>query len=98
MWSAPNTQTSLGFSFSRTSRFWKIASALPRNHCGPTFIDAGTVGNGSTPSFDEIKFGAGIGVRYHTGFGPLRVDVGVPLNPGPNDPKVGVYVGLGQSF
>ncbi len=62
------------------------------------FIDAGTVGNGSTPSFDEIKFGAGIGVRYHTGFGPLRVDVGVPLNPGPNDPKVGVYVGLGQSF
>lgn len=62
------------------------------------FIDAGTVGRGSTPSFDEIKFGAGIGVRYHTGFGPLRVDIGVPLNPGPNDPKVGVYVGLGQSF
>ena len=62
------------------------------------FVDAGTVGDDPTPGFDEIKLGAGIGARYHTSFGPLRVDVGVPLNPGPNDPKFGVYVGLGQSF
>ena len=62
------------------------------------FIDAGTVGEDATPGFDEIKLGAGIGARYHTSFGPLRIDVGVPLNPGPNDPKFGVYVGLGQSF
>ena len=62
------------------------------------FIDAGTVGEDSTPSFDQIKLGAGIGARYLTSFGPLRIDVGVPLNPGPNDPKFGVYVGLGQSF
>lgn len=62
------------------------------------FIDAGTVGAGSTPGFDEIKLGAGIGARYYTGFGPLRLDVAVPLNPGPRDPKVGVYVALGQSF
>ena len=62
------------------------------------FVDAGTVGEDPTPGFDEIKIGAGIGARYHTSFGPLRVDVGVPLNPGPNDPKFGVYVGLGQSF
>ena len=62
------------------------------------FIDAGTVGEDSTPSFDQIKLGAGIGARYLTSFGPLRVDVGIPLNPGPNDPKFGVYVGLGQSF
>jgi translocation and assembly module TamA len=62
------------------------------------FVDAGTVGENSTPGFREIKIGAGIGARYHTSFGPLRVDIGVPLNPGPNDPKFGVYVGLGQSF
>jgi translocation and assembly module TamA len=62
------------------------------------FIDAGTVGSSSTPSFDEIKLGAGIGVRYLTGFGPVRVDVGVPLNPGPGDGPVGVYVALGQAF
>ena len=62
------------------------------------FVDAGTVGPDSTPGFDEIKIGAGIGIRYLTGFGPVRVDIGVPLNPGPNDAKVGVYVGLGQAF
>ena len=30
--------------------------------------------------FDNLRFGAGIGVRYHTSFGPIRVDVGTPLN------------------
>ena len=62
------------------------------------FVDAGTVGASSTPGFDQIKIGAGVGVRYLTGFGPVRVDVGIPLNPGPNDTKFGVYVGLGQAF
>jgi translocation and assembly module TamA len=62
------------------------------------FVDAGSVGTSPTPSFHEIKIGAGIGVRYLTGFGPVRIDVGVPLNPGPKDSKIGVYVGLGQAF
>ncbi len=62
------------------------------------FVDAGTVGEKSTPGFDEIKIGAGVGIRYLTGFGPIRVDVGVPLNPGPDDARFGVYVGLGQAF
>ena len=42
--------------------------------------------------------GAGVGARYHTGFGPIRVDVGVPINKDPGDPWVGVYVSLGQAF
>ena len=62
------------------------------------FVDAGSVSAGPTPSFDEIKYGVGLGVRYATGFGPIRVDVGVPLNPGPNDNPVAVYVSLGQAF
>lgn len=62
------------------------------------FIDAGSVGLDPTPDFNTIKYGAGVGVRYDTGFGPLRVDVAFPLNPGPNDSWVAVYVGLGQAF
>lgn len=62
------------------------------------FLDAGTVGTGSVPSFDNIQFGAGIGARYLTGFGPLRLDVAVPLNPGPDDGWIAVYVALGQAF
>lgn len=62
------------------------------------FIDAGSVGVEPTPDFDEIKVGAGVGVRYHTGFGPLRLDVATPINPGPDDSPVAVYVSLGQAF
>jgi translocation and assembly module TamA len=62
------------------------------------FVDAGTVGENELPGFDQIKIGAGLGVRYLTGFGPIRLDVAVPLNPGPNDDAVAVYVGLGQAF
>ena len=62
------------------------------------FVDAGTVGSDPVPGFDAIKIGAGLGVRYLTSFGPLRLDVAVPLNPGPNDSFVAVYVALGQAF
>lgn len=62
------------------------------------FIDAGSVALDQTPDFRSIKLGAGIGARYHTGFGPLRLDVAFPLNPGPNDSWVAVYVALGQAF
>ena len=59
---------------------------------------SGTVGLDPVPDFDEIKFGAGVGLRYLTGFGPLRLDVAFPINPGPNDAFVAVYVALGQAF
>lgn len=62
------------------------------------FLDAGSIGPDPAPNFDDIRFGAGIGIRYDSGFGPLRVDVGVPLNPGPDDNPVAVYVSLGQAF
>jgi translocation and assembly module TamA len=39
-----------------------------------------------------------VGLRYRTGFGPIRVDVGTPLNPRNGDSRVGVYVALGQAF
>lgn len=62
------------------------------------FVDAGSVGPDPTPNFEEIKIGAGVGLRYHTGFGPIRVDVGVPLNPDEDDASIAVYVSLGQAF
>jgi len=62
------------------------------------FFDLGSVSTSTTPDFGEIKMGAGVGLRYATGFGPIRVDVGVPLNPEPEDSPVAVYVSLGQAF
>jgi translocation and assembly module TamA len=62
------------------------------------FIDAGNVYASSTPQLDDLRFGAGIGVRYHTNFGPIRVDIGTPINPRPGDARAAVYVSLGQAF
>ena len=62
------------------------------------FVDAASVSIEQVPDFRFIKYGVGVGVRYETGFGPIRVDVGVPLNPDPDDSPVAVYVSLGQAF
>ncbi len=62
------------------------------------FVDAGTVSTKAFPDFSEVRAGAGVGIRYLTPFGPLRVDAAVPLNPGPGDPDFGIYAGIGQAF
>ncbi|HEX8379020.1 MAG TPA: BamA/TamA family outer membrane protein [Allosphingosinicella sp.] len=62
------------------------------------FLDGGNISTSPLPKFDNLRFGAGLGVRYHTRFGPIRVDVGTPLNPRSGDSRVAVYVSLGQAF
>ena len=62
------------------------------------FIDAGQIYTSTIPRFDSFRFGAGIGARYYTTFGPIRIDVATPLDPRSGDPKVGVYVSIGQAF
>ena len=63
------------------------------------FIDAGAVSEALDDiDFSEIKVGAGLGVRYRTPVGPIRLDVAVPLDPAENDPSFGLYVGIGQAF
>lgn len=62
------------------------------------FVDAGAVDTSTTPKFDDLKIGVGIGLRYQTNFGPIRVDLGTPLNPSKGDSRIGVYVSLGQAF
>jgi len=62
------------------------------------FIDAGNISTSPLPRLSDLQFGAGIGVRYHTRFGPIRVDIGTPLNPRSGDPRIAVYVSLGQAF
>jgi len=63
------------------------------------FVDAGIVGKDSSPDFHEkAKIGVGLGGRYKTGLGPIRLDVAVPLNRAGGDPKIGFYIGIGQAF
>ncbi|WP_157879114.1 autotransporter assembly complex protein TamA [Pararhodospirillum photometricum] len=63
------------------------------------FLEGGTVGTDPWPTVSEsVRWGAGLGVRYHTGFGPIRADIGVPLNPRKDDDSFQVYISLGQAF
>ncbi len=62
------------------------------------FLDAGNIYTSTLPDFSGMRYGAGIGVRYYSNFGPIRVDVGTPINPQRGDPRVAVYVSLGQAF
>ncbi|WP_354292345.1 BamA/TamA family outer membrane protein [Sphingomonas sp. PvP055] len=62
------------------------------------FIDAGNAYSSVLPKGSDLRFGAGIGGRFYTNFGPLRVDVATPLNPRKGDGKVALYISIGQAF
>jgi translocation and assembly module TamA len=62
------------------------------------FLDVGTVGRQLYPDFNDIRAGIGIGIRYATPFGPLRLDVALPLKRYDGGATFGIYAGIGQSF
>lgn len=63
------------------------------------FIEGGRAYRGMTPDFSKrFLWSAGIGVRYYTQFGPLRVDFAVPLNRRSVDGRFQFYVSIGQAF
>lgn len=62
------------------------------------FFDAGNIYTSELPGFGGLEYGAGLGVRYYSSFGPIRIDVGTPITPQAGDARVAVYVSLGQAF
>ena len=62
------------------------------------FFDGGALSTEPLPNFSEWQFGAGIGARYYSSFGPIRVDVGTPLNHREGNAPFAVTVSLGQAF
>lgn len=62
------------------------------------FIDGGNIYDSARPRFSGMRYGAGLGARYHSNFGPIRIDVGTPINPRAGDTKFTVFVSLGQAF
>ncbi|WP_432265030.1 autotransporter assembly complex protein TamA [Croceicoccus esteveae] len=62
------------------------------------FVDAGQVYEKSLPDASDIRFGAGIGGRFYTNFGPLRLDVATPINRQEGESRFAVYVSIGQAF
>ena len=62
------------------------------------FLDGGNIYSSSLPKLSKFRLGAGLGGRYYSSFGPIRIDVGTPVNPQKGDPRITVFVSLGQAF
>lgn len=67
------------------------------------FVDAGNVYDDPWPRIafdgaDQLRYAAGLGGRYFTPIGPVRVDVAFPLNPRDVDDAFEFYISLGQAF
>ncbi|MGB3721451.1 MAG: BamA/TamA family outer membrane protein, partial [Pacificimonas sp.] len=62
------------------------------------FADVGQVYSGSDPGFQDLRVGLGVGARYFTSFGPVRVDIATPLDRRPGESRVALYVSIGQAF
>lgn len=62
------------------------------------FVDAGSVSTDEFSNFNDAKYGAGLGVRYTTPAGPIRLDIAAPLNPDEFDDPVQIYISIGQAF
>ncbi len=74
---------------------WKVT-----DHIGLVpFVEGAGVYESPYPDFgEEFLWSAGLGFRYFTIAGPIRFDVGVPLNPRQPDHLFEIYISLGQAF
>lgn len=62
------------------------------------FVDAGQVSASGAPFSGNWQFGAGLGLRYYTAIGPIRLDLAAPINRQAGGSDFQIYVGLGQAF
>ena len=63
------------------------------------FVDAGSYYESSVPQLGHrLFYGVGLGLRYYTAFGPLRLDLATPLYKRSADSWVQVYISLGEAF
>lgn len=85
-----------GVSLIETS--FELRQKVTQRWSGVAFIDAGAIGTDKTPRREDFRAGAGFGIRYDLGFGPIRADIAAPLGRRKGDPAFQIYLSIGQSF
>ncbi|CAK0762277.1 hypothetical protein CCP4SC76_3690001 [Gammaproteobacteria bacterium] len=65
---------------------------------GVLFVDAGQVNASSLPFQGTLETGVGMGVRYYSPIGPVRVDIALPVRRPEGGDRFELYMGLGQAF
>jgi translocation and assembly module TamA len=92
----PNNTPRGGLSLFETSI--EIRRDVWRDFQAVAFVDAGAIGFQETPNLNNLRYGAGFGVRYKLPFGPIRADIAFPLERREGDANFQVYVSIGQAF
>lgn len=63
------------------------------------FVDGGSAFDPEYPDFEEtMRWAGGLGLRYFSPVGPVRLDVAVPINKRDIDDAFQFYISLGQAF
>ncbi len=65
------------------------------------FMDVGSLTTDKAsilPRFNDLRYAAGMGLRYRLPFGPLRIDYGVNLDKRPGESSGALHIGFGFAF
>jgi Outer membrane protein len=63
------------------------------------FLDGGQVYETEYPDFSsDLQWAGGLGLRYYSPIGPVRLDVAAPINPRSSDDAYQFYISIGQAF
>lgn len=85
-------RSSLEFGIEARWRFWDDYGLVP-------FLDAGQVYSSTYPDFSEdIQYAGGLGLRYYSPIGPIRLDFAAPINKRQRDRALQFYISIGQAF
>jgi translocation and assembly module TamA len=68
------------------------------NFGAAAFIDGGAVTASSSGVPNDFRIGVGLGLRYYTPIGPIRLDVAMPTKRRSGDDSFEIYIGLGQAY
>ena len=71
---------------------------LGGNFGAAAFVDGGEVTAGATGVPNAFRIGVGLGLRYYTPIGPVRLDVAAPTKRRSTDDSFEIYIGLGQAY
>lgn len=75
----------------RSALFFDVGNVF-QTQCGSVQL------NCFEPDFGELRYSAGLGITWLSGFGPLTFAIATPLNAGPADREEVFQFTLGQSF
>lgn len=65
---------------------------------GVMFVDVGAASENTIPETGDLHAAAGVGLRYHLGFAPVRLDIATPIDRRPGEARVQFYFSIGQAF